>query len=124
MFGGWLGEAARRDGKDRCQLEDAAFEKVYTVFSTNQQEARYILTPKLMEQILAAATATPHLRLSFQQNSVFITIPSSRNRFEMGGLFWGRVTPERACGDLFEIVSMAEQLIGALDLETRLWTRT
>jgi hypothetical protein len=125
-FGGLLGlfgESESRHQKQLCRLENVTFESRFSVYGTDQQEARYILTPKMMELILAASAAHPDLRMSFHHNSVFVTIPSSKDRFELGKLFGGTVTPEAACGELIEVVSLAERLIEALELETRIWTR-
>ncbi|HEY9230469.1 MAG TPA: DUF3137 domain-containing protein [Gemmatimonadaceae bacterium] len=123
ILGGLFGEASSRRQKDLCRLESVEFEAEYSVYSTDQQEARYILTPKMMELILGAAAAYPGVRMSFNDNSVFVTIPTSENRFEVGGLFGSRITPEIACGELAEVVHLAERLIDTLDLETRIWSR-
>lgn len=120
---GLFGHASTRHQKELCQLENVEFEARYSVYATDQQQARYILTPKMMELILEASAANPGLRMSFQDSSVFITIPSTTNRFEVGSIFAGRITPETACGELVEVVSLAERLIDTLDLETRIWTR-
>jgi hypothetical protein len=122
ILGGLFGESSTRRRKELCRLENVVFEKQYSVYGSDQQEARYILTPKMMELILEAALTHPQLRMSFHDNSVFVTVPSGEDRFEIGGLF-GRVTPEAACGELVEVVRLAERLIDALELETRIWSR-
>ena len=97
---------------------------MYSVSGTDQQEARYLLTPKMMELIIEAQRVLgSDLRLSFHDNSVFVTIPQTKNRFEMGGIFGARITPEIACGELAEVVRLAERLIDTLELETRIWSR-
>lgn len=45
----WLG----RDGRSRVRLEDADFEAIYEVWSTDQISARALLTPAFMERLLA-----------------------------------------------------------------------
>jgi hypothetical protein len=107
ILGGLFGESKSRRRKDICRLESVDFEKLYSVYGTDQQEARYLLTPKMMELIIEAQRVLgSDLRLSFHDNSVFVTIPQSRNRFEMGGIFGVRITPEIACGELAEVVSL------------------
>lgn len=123
ILGGLFGESESRRKKDICRLENVDFERCYSVYSTDQQEARYILTPKMMELIIQAQGALPNLRMSFHDNSVFVTLPMSTDRFEVSGLFGGKVTPETACGELVEVVRLAERLIDTLELETRIWTR-
>jgi hypothetical protein len=124
ILGGLFGEAESRRRKEICRLENVEFEKLYSVYGTDQQEARYILTPKMMELVLEARlTLHSDLRLSFHDNSVFVTIPQTRDRFEVGALFGSRITPDIACGELAEVVKLAERLIDTLELETRIWTR-
>jgi hypothetical protein len=120
---GLLGESERRRSKQIVRLESAEFESVYSVYGTDDQEVHYLLTPKLMELVMRARqTISPGIRLSFQNNSVFVTIPQSKNRFE-ANLFGSAITPDGAAGDLVEVVTLAEQLIDVLDLETRIWSR-
>jgi hypothetical protein len=63
-----------------------------------------------------------HLRLSFHDNSVFLTVPQSADRFEVS-LFGSRVSPESIVGDLAEVVRLAERMVDTLELETRIWSR-
>jgi hypothetical protein len=125
ILGGLFGEAETRRRKELARLENVEFEREYSVYCTDQQECRYILTPKLMELIMQAqVTLGVPVRLSFQANSVFMTIPHNTDRFELGAaLFGGRISPESVVGDLAAVVQIAERLVDVLDLETRIWTR-
>ena len=123
ILGGLFGESSSRRSKELCRMENVEFERAYSVYSTDQQEARYILTPKLMELIMRARSRlNDGLRMSFHDNSVFVTLPDSGDRFELK-LFGAPVTPEGAVGELCQVVQLAEDLVEALDLETRIWTR-
>ena len=122
ILGGLLGESESRSSKDLCRMENVDFEEIFSVYSTNQQEARYVLTPKLMELIMRANQSFEGIRCSFHDSSVFVAIPSSDDRFNVS-LFGSRVTPERTVGELAEVVGLAERLIDTLDLETRIWTK-
>ena len=123
ILGGLFGESETRRRKDIARMENVEFEKLYSVYGTDQQEARYLLTPKMMELILQAqAMLKSQLRLSFLDNSVYITVPQSKNRFE-AHLFGKEVTPDSAAGDLVELVNLAENMVDTLELETRIWTR-
>ena len=51
-----------KSGKETVRLENVAFEKRYEVLSTDQQEARYILSPAMMERLML-------LEDSFQQKA-------------------------------------------------------
>jgi hypothetical protein len=123
ILGGLFGEAETRRRKNIARLENVEFEKCYSVYCTDQQEARYLLTPKLMELILEAQTVLGvQIRLSFHDNSVFLTVPQNVDRFEVS-MFGSKVSPETVVGDLAEVVRLAERVIDTLELETRIWTR-
>jgi Protein of unknown function (DUF3137) len=123
ILGGLFGDSSERRSKELCRLESVEFENCFSVYSTDQQEARYILTPKLMELVMGARQVFSHdIRLSFHDNSVFVTVPQSTDRFEVR-LFGPKITPEAAVGELAELVKLTERLVDTLDLETRIWTR-
>ena len=123
ILGGLFGQSEKRKAKRLVQLENPDFEGQFSVYSSNDQEARYLLTPKMMELIMETqALMGQQLRLCFIENSVFCTIPSTKDRFEVS-LFSGAVTPEGAVGDLADLVMLAERLVDTLELETRIWSR-
>lgn len=122
ILGGLFGEAESRRRKELCRMENVTFEDTFSVYSTDQQEARYILTPKLMELIMEANRSIDGIRCSFHDSSVFVTIPTRADRFNIG-LFGAKVTPETSVGELAQLVDLAERLIDTLDLETRIWTK-
>ena len=123
ILGGLFGESETRRRKQIVRMENIDFENQFSVYSTNDQEARYLITPKLMELVMEAqALLGAELRLCFRQNSLFVTVPQNKDRFEVS-MFGGPVTPESALGDLVDVVNLAEKLVDTLDLETRIWTR-
>ena len=122
-FLGRLLSAVGSQQKAAVRLENPVFERVFDVYSTDDQEARYLLTPKLMELVLAANAAQSQgaLRLAFVDNSLYVAIPMKCNYFEAG--LGTTVTPESAVGDLAEVIAFAERLVDEFQLETRLWSR-
>ena len=99
------------------------FERVFSVYSTDDQQARYLLTPRFMEQLLLAwglfSSVGNDMRACFVSNFLVIALPTWRDRFEPGA----HPEPERIVDELLQLVSLAEELIDTLDLETRIWTR-
>jgi hypothetical protein len=123
ILGGLFGESESRRSKSIVRLENPDFENMFAVYSTDDQEARYLITPKLMELIMEAqALLGAELRLCFQSSHLWVTVPQDKDRFDVG-LFSGTVTPESVLGDFVEVVSLAERLVDTLDLETRIWTK-
>lgn len=120
---GLFGESESRGQKEIVRLENPEFTKKCAVYSTNDQEARYIITPKLMELILRAQIVLDApLRLCFLNKSLFVVVPQSRDNFEVA-MFGSAVTPENAAGDLAYIIDLAGKLVLTLDLETRIWSK-
>lgn len=114
-------ERGSRGNKSIVRLENSDFERVFSVYSTDDQQARYLLTPKFMERLLLAwgSFGGGGMRACFVTNYLVIAIPTWRNRFEIES----RPKPDRIVDDLLDLVSLAEELIDTLDLETRIWTR-
>jgi hypothetical protein len=124
ILGELFGEWESRGNKTLTHMESVEFEEQFSVYTTDAQQARYILTPKLMELILRAQEGFDGpMRMSFQDSSVVLAIPQSVNRFEISLFRMSPVTPESAVSELAEVVQMAESMIEVLDLETRIWSR-
>lgn len=70
-------------------LEDSKFNKKYDVYSEDQIEARYLITPSFMERFkkLKTAFGTNKIKCSFFDNNFMIAISTNENLFELGNLF-------------------------------------
>ncbi len=72
---------------ERVKLEDPEFESKFQVFSTDQVEARYLLTPGFMNRMLEMTRLT-HIRniqFAFDDGKLYMALESSRKFFEGGG---------------------------------------
>ena len=70
-------------GASRVKMENPDFEKVFDVFSTNQIEARYLITPSMMERMLKLdSNFKKGITISFRNSMILVAIPDSKNRFE------------------------------------------
>ncbi|MCE9680391.1 DUF3137 domain-containing protein [Shewanella sp. AS1] len=75
-------------GLSRVKLEDPRFEKQFDVFSTDQIEARYLLTVSFMERLQELASLFDNkIQCAFYADSLLIMLSSRDNRFELGSLF-------------------------------------
>lgn len=85
---GWLKSFERPAGLQSVGLEDPAFNQAFVVFGSDQVEAREILTPAFMQQLvdLETAYAAGHVRCAFCQNELLIALEGP-NRFEVGNMF-------------------------------------
>jgi hypothetical protein len=73
---------------ETVQLEDPRFEDRFEVFSSDQVEARYLLTPAFMERLLSVADAfdKARLRACFRDDRLYLLIPYGQNLFEAASL--------------------------------------
>ena len=76
-------------GMETIRLEDPTFENKFEVFSTDQIEARYLLTPSFMENILNlnAVFGGTQMQCSFLEKKFFLMIESNADYFEPGSIF-------------------------------------
>lgn len=112
---------ASRDDLARVPLENVEFEKAFEAFSTNPVEARYILTPALMERILAIHQTTGRqVCLAFVDNLAFVAIEYGRSLFEPS---IKETTTFAALEEMAEHFRLAELVVRELDLNTRIWTK-
>ncbi|WP_222537199.1 DUF3137 domain-containing protein [Pedobacter polysacchareus] len=104
----------------RVKLESPEFEKTFTTHSSDQIEARYILTPLMMESICALNDRCKYsISLSFIENMVNIAFPLSKNYFE-ASLFKSLLNDDLMRDDI-DLVLHIYQVIDTLDLNTRIW---
>lgn len=60
-------------------MESPDFEKVFDVFSTNQIEARYLITPSMMERMLKLdSNFKKGITISFRNSTILVAIPDSK----------------------------------------------
>lgn len=63
-------------GMERAALEDPHFEKIFDVYTTDQVESRFLLTPDLMQKLVDLETAFHggKLKCCFSEGEVLVTI--------------------------------------------------
>lgn len=120
---GWLGRKIQNIGGGLVQLENPAFEKAFKVTSTDQVEARYILTPKMQERMLELRDDwNERIQFAFHRSLLFISLPTSQKWFELH--------TESTTDHDAEVKHFAAQLlsllniVNSLDQNTRLWTKS
>jgi len=107
---------------DHIELEDVTFNNHYRTYTTNDQEARYILTPALqqrileMEETLRREAGGRELSMSFHGSRLLIMVQSSADRFEVKYDLEGVRRDFVAFCVLVDIIEM-------LNLNLRIWTK-
>lgn len=110
-----------RDGLRPVTLENANFAQAFRVHSSDEVEARYILTPAMMERILALkARTTRPLYLAFANNRAYLGVHYGRALFEPAIT---DTTSAAAVREMAAHFALAEAVVHELDLNTRIWTK-
>lgn len=84
-----LRKTAKNKNKQNIHLEEITFNKSWNILSDDQIEARYILTPVLMEKIneIKRLYKGKYIDFSFFENKMMIAIHTRKNMFETTSLF-------------------------------------
>lgn len=101
-------------GLQRAALEDPKFEKIFEVYTTDQVESRYLLTPDLMQKLvdLEEVFRDGKLKAAFDGGEMFITVQGG-NLFEPGSMFKPLDSADRV-HELLKDFSAVFQLIDAV----------
>ncbi|KLT64557.1 DUF3137 domain-containing protein [Pedobacter sp. BMA] len=120
-LGAWFSKHIYSFGnKDVVQLENPDFSKTFVTYGSDQVEARYILTPSMMERILSLNNQSKYsISLSFVQSRMYIAFPLIRNYFE-APVFKSLLNPD-ALNDDSNAIRFMYDIVQELDLNTRIW---
>lgn len=107
---------------DYVALEDPEFNELFTVTSTDQVEARYIMTPSLMEKFKALRTRLGSFHASFFSSNVYLAVEMEYDSFEpsLTESFTAEDQLEKIMGNLMSITRIVEDL----GLNVRIWTKS
>ena len=115
-MGNWFNSV---DHLKKVGLVDPKFEKEFEVYSNDQVEARYILSPTFMENIVKLNDIYGGaIQCSFYANRMLIMLSSMVNRFEVGSPF-EPATFEKEIKDILSQMQAIFQMIDILKLYSR-----
>lgn len=129
FFGSYLGEMLNKqtEGLVRKEtklvyMEDVEFEKLFAVFSSDQQEARYILSPSLMQQITALKNKFSNdVYIAFRKGSLFIGISNTADFFAPN--LFGNIDDYETIEKHYLLIKNLFDIAEELGLNTRIWTK-
>lgn len=105
------------------KLEDPEFGRQFTVYSNDQIEARYILSPSLMERLKQLRAAYGRgVQLAFVDSRVLLAIPSATNL--LAPRFFRRCDNPEAVAGYLGFLQNAIGLVDDLNLNLRIWSKT
>lgn len=124
LFGSW-GRMFQKIGSKAplVQLENVEFEKIFAVHGTDQVEARYILTPTIMEALVKVSkTYERPIHLSFVDSRVFCAISFNEDLFEPK--IWSSGVDFKDVKFIYDLFNFNRVIIEELNLNTRIWTKS
>lgn len=121
-FGRFFQKLGGRSETGLIRLEDPEFESAFAVYSTDEIEARYVLSTALMRRLLDLKERFGRdLRVAFKESSVAIAVPHSSGFLEPA-MSRPATDPGQVRGFLFELDAFL-RIVEELDLNTRIWTK-
>jgi Protein of unknown function (DUF3137) len=104
------------------ELENPEFRKEFVVYADDSIEARYILSPALMEKMLQLnRNWGGSLGFSFIGSQLTIAIPMDTNFFEIS--HWTKIDLDNKWLNDWQIIADLTNIVHDLDLNTRIWTK-
>lgn len=121
---GKFAQKFQKDSKrgELVKLENPEFEKAFKVFSTSQQEARYILTPTVMEAMTSIQKRFDRpMHFSFIGSRVYCAIEFNKGLFEPRVMKTGVKFSD--VEEMYCLFSLIEIIVHEMNLNTRIWTK-
>lgn len=102
------------------KLEDVEFAKNYTVYSTNQIEARYLITTAFIDRLKNLKTKfnSKYIRVAFKDEKIVIAVHTDRDMFNMSEMF--EKSERETFMKLFDEISSVLDFIDQLKLNSKL----
>ncbi len=108
-------------GQARVVLEDAQFEQLFVTTSTDQIDARYVLSTSMVARIVALNARCKGLRILFENERMLMLLPSARDRFEPS--LYRKASCSEQIGAFIADVDAILSIVDALNLNTRIWSK-
>lgn len=122
LLGKWGQKLQFSSKGDLVKLENPEFEKKFVVHATDQIEARYILTPTIMEALVNIHNQYKRpMHLSFVGSRVFCAVSFNENLFEPN-IFRSGVN-FKDIELIYKLFMLNATIIKELNLNTRIWTK-
>jgi hypothetical protein len=120
-IGNWL--AGTLGALERIRLEKPDFERGYEVYTTDEAEARYLLTPAFMERLdaLPADIGVDEIQAAFFGEHLLIMVAVAKPLFEPPSIFASVLkdaSVARIAGEFRDVLTMIDAM--ALDERTRM----
>lgn len=122
---GWFGrmvKSSKKQGKEVAKMENPDFEKDFDVYTTDQVEARYILSTSMLENIMNLKKRfNSTIHLAFLNSCVYIAISWNKKFLEPN--LKNSLLDENTIHQYLDDIWLCLEIIEELNLNTRIWTK-
>ncbi len=121
MIGSWL--QSKNLNRDKLvKMDNTEFEKKFVVYSSDQIEARYILSPALMQRLLTFQKKSKHpVYISFVGESIHLAIEYNKDLFEPS--VFRSLLDYKIAMEYVQTLHLALGIIEELKLNQKLWSK-
>ncbi|OIP54924.1 MAG: Galanin [Helicobacteraceae bacterium CG2_30_36_10] len=121
LIGGWL-QSKNMGRNELVKMDDNEFEKEFVVYSTNQIEARYILSHSLMQRLLTFAKKSKHpVYISFIGDSIHMAIYYDKDLFEPS--IFHSLLKYKIAMEYVSTLHLAIGIVDELKLNQKIWSK-
>ena len=121
MLGSWL-QSKNMSRDELVKMDNYEFEKEFVVYSDDQIEARYILSPTYMEKILEYKKKSKEkLFISFVDNHLHLAIDYRKDLFEP--TMFTSLLDDKVTHEYINTLHLAVSIVEELKLNQKLWSK-
>lgn len=121
LIGNWL-QSKNMARDELVKMDDTEFENEFVVYSTNQVEARYILSHNLMKKLLIFKNKSKHpLHISFIGSNIHMAIEYNKDLFEP--TVFSSLLDYKLAKEYVQTLHLAIGIVQELKLNEKLWSK-
>ena len=121
LIGGWL-QANNFSQDELVRMDNTKFEKAFVVYSTNQIEARYILSHTIMEKLLTFKKKSQQdIYISFVGEDIHMAIYYNKDMFEPS--VFKSLLEYKVAMEYVDTLHLALGIVEELKLNQKLWSK-
>ncbi|MCK9454169.1 MAG: DUF3137 domain-containing protein [Sulfurimonas sp.] len=122
LIGHWL-QSNNISRDELVKMDDTEFEKEFVVYSSDQVEARYILSNALMKKLLFFKEKSKHdIYISFIGANIYMAISYEKDLFEPS--IFSSLLEYKVAMEYIKTLHLAISVVKELKLNQRLWSKT
>ncbi|MDJ0712495.1 MAG: DUF3137 domain-containing protein [Woeseiaceae bacterium] len=116
------GEKLKRvRGEQPVTVEDPEFEEVFATVSTDQIDARYVLSTAMIRRFVDLNKRFPGMRALFRNDKLVLALPRHRDLFEPS--LYRRAQSSAQIDEFVRDIKSLLQIVDELNLNTRIWSK-